>query len=479
MASETLRTQPNRRAHALRTMVAYLRQGALKQFFIYLSITALGTLGAFAAVALAGSKRGAVLAAGCIFGPALIYAATVAPLAFPFLLYIFVVPFDNLTIVSSYGTLTKILGAASAAALLFYVIRTRRVNAPPKHMAAWFLLYMWMFATTFWAIDPGRSFSLLPTAMMLLGLYFIVSLVPLTYVDLRRIVLTIVAGFTLAAAYGFYLFHSGKAIAENGRLLLTQDTSQIDPNHFAAALLLPIALAMVCALRERRIVVKFVWLASLLVLLAGLSVSQSRGATLGLVVIVLFMFFRTPYRRQLLLVLGAMGVGAGMTFGHIATRFQNALSSGGAGRLDIWRVGFQAFKEHWLFGAGYYNFANAYDASYLTVFQKYVAHFHRAPHDLLVQTSVELGVIGVVLLLVAWFGQLGLLKHIGPDDPRFGLRVGAEAALLGLFVAAMFLDLLTMKYTWLTFMLVLLIRNATAGKGSNVADVSAVLPSMR
>ncbi|MGZ3541035.1 MAG: hypothetical protein ACXVAF_07570, partial [Vulcanimicrobiaceae bacterium] len=48
----------------------------------------------------------------------------------------------------------------------------------------------------------------------------------------------------------------------------------------------------------------------------------------------------------------------------------------------------------------------------------------------------------------------------GSEDARYPMRVALEAALIGLFVAAMFVDMMIWKYLWLAFILVAMTRNA-------------------
>lgn len=445
-----------------------------------LLVVCLGALGAYAAVALAGTKTGAVLAAACIFGPALLYAAIISPLAFPFIPYIAVVPFDNLLAMSAFGSLTRLLAMACAAAMLFYLLRTRRAVSAPRLMIVWIVYYLWMFASTLWAIDSQASFDLLPTALQLFGLYFIASLMPVKEKELKHIVIAIILSFVGAAAYGAYLFHSGSAVGAGGRLWLSNsDNAMIDPNHFATALLLPAALTIVGALVSTRWSSKLLYIAGLLILLAGFGVSGSRGAMMGLLGVVVFLFFRLPYRRQFAFVFGALAVALIPFLPQLFAHFQEGFASGGEGRTGIWKVGLHAFGQYWLTGAGFNNFPQAYDQSFISVAERYYTHWHRAPHDLLLGTSVELGVIGLGLLLAAWFGHFSVLKHIGRDHRLFGLRCAAEAALVGLFVAALFLDVMAMKYAWLVFIFAMLVRNASLERTAHGSSVSSVLPSVR
>lgn len=129
--------------------------------------------------------------------------------------------------------------------------------------------------------------------------------------------------------------------------------------------------------------------------------------------------------------------------------------------MDIWKVGWEALKTNSLLGTGYGNFTVAYDRAFLkTSIVDPNLHWHSGSHNLLVGTSVELGLIGVVLLLAAWAGQFAMLRDIDPAQPEYPLRVALEATVLGLFIAAQFLDIMTFKYVWIAFMMIALVRNA-------------------
>ena len=53
-----------------------------------------------------------------------------------------------------------------------------------------------------------------------------------------------------------------------------------------------------------------------------------------------------------------------------------------------------------------------------------------------------------------------MMRDVPADDPDYALRLALEGALIGLFVAALFLDVMITKYVWLAFMLAALLRNA-------------------
>jgi O-antigen ligase len=321
-----------------------------------------------------------------------------------------------------------------------------------------------MSATLFWTMDLPMSSSMLATALQLFALYIVVSMFPIDLAQLRFARRMVIAGGVLAASYGIYLFHSGAGV-RGDRLWISVDSGTLDPNHFAAALLLPIAFALSAFLWAPSRRVKIVALAGTFIMFMALTLSGSRGAMLGLIAIAIYLLIRDTHRVRLAIVMGCVGAVVIATSGaSLISRFQIALSSGGAGRTDIWRIGAAAFKDHWLLGAGYGDFQFAYDSAFLRVFEPAYTNWHRAPHNTLLGAAVELGLIGAILLLCAWIGQFRMLAAIPSADERFPARIALEGALIGLFVSGMFADLMIEKYVWLAFMMVALTYNATTSQ---------------
>lgn len=425
-------------------------------------IAACGVIAAFASVQLSGTKTAAVLSVLMTIGPALLYASLTAPLSFPFAVYVFLSPFDSVLDLPEFGTITRLLGAASAAALLFYMLRTKRAIEPPRATALWILLILWMIASMFWAVDVGSAQALLPTILQLFGLYVIVAMMPLTLTGLRRVTAAVAIGGVASAIYGIYMDVTGAGIFKH-RLFIHTDTSALNPDHFAASLLLPVAICLITAFWARSLLVRALSVTGLALLLICIEMTGSRGAYLGVAAAILYLLWRDPHRVALLAGSAVLATGAILVTGpaYFFTRWSSAASSGGAGRVSIWHTGLTAFKENWLFGAGYGNFPFAYDRAFMQTFQPFYANWHRASHNILLGTAVELGIIGLVLLVAAWVGQFRLLENIPPADTRYPLRLALEATLIGLFVCGLFADIMIWKYVWVAFMLVVMTRNTT------------------
>ena len=426
-------------------------------------IAVMGVLAAYSGAALGHTKTGMALALLLTLGPPLLYAAIVRPILFPFALYALLTPFDTLLVFAQFGTLSKMLGFASAAAILFYMLRTRRFSEPPRAVALWILFYLWATASAWWAIDVQSALDLLQTSWALVALYLVTTMFRIDLSRLHLAAFAVMAGGLGAAAYGLYFFHGAglQAVARGSRLWIENDVSQINPDHFANALLLPISLAAVGTLWSRTLAARLFCGASLLAMLAALTLSGSRGAVLGLLAVIVYLLIRDRHRVQLA-AFSAIAIAGVLitTGGTMLQRFSQSLTTGGAGRVSIWQAGWLAFKDNWLWGAGYGNFPFAYDRAYIHVFQALNAEWHRAPHNILLGSGVELGIIGLALLIAAWTGTYQLVSSITPADPRYPIKLAVQAGIIGLFVSGMFADIMITKYVWLAFILAALTSNA-------------------
>jgi O-Antigen ligase len=372
------------------------------------------------------------------------------------------VPFDELLTTGVGASLTKLLAIVVGVALLLSMISTRRATPPSRSIAVWALLTAYIGATTFWAVDPARameSFGPFFQYFLLLGA---MSVYPISRRDMKLVLGSTIAGALVAAAYGGYLFHSNLSTDTTRLLISTGNDIIIDPNEFACGLLVPIALVLIAFLRSRLGFAKVAWLVALAVLIGGFVVSGSRGATIGIAALGVYMFFRSPYRRQLIVIfcvavlaIVASPVGQRFSSGDVATA---------DGRTDIWKVGISSLHQYWLAGAGIGNFNLAYSQYFLSTHHQPLPWI-RAAHSIFVQSAVEYGLLGFVLAMAVWFVAVRELHHVRGDAEINDTCIALSAGIFGLFIAGLSLDLFDYKYTWLAFMLIALMRSmlVTAG----------------
>jgi O-antigen ligase len=389
--------------------------------------------------------------------PVLAWVALARPYLMPYGLYAALIPFDNLLSVGTTGTLTKLLGMVSGIVLILYALRQKRFNPLPVTVLMWGIYATWAAITILWALDPSSAIQGASTLAELVLLYAAISIAPLTRGDLRTVVLAGVLGALAAGGYGAWLFHHqenleiAKAQEQLARLAIQVGNRSIDANHYADSLLFPLVGLIVWTLAAGAWWKKLGLVAGAGVIVTGIYYSASRESLLALLIALLYLLcVARRYRKQLLVVIGAMVLFAS-TVPDVWLRFGSSLETGGSGRTSIWHTATEAIHSYWLLGAGFDNFANAYDSVYLRGYQPYAAGWHRAAHDLLFQTIVELGIAGLILLGIALYQQFMLVSDIGPNDDLYDYRLMTQAGMIALLVAALFIDMVSYKYLWFLF----------------------------
>jgi O-antigen ligase len=388
------------------------------------------------------------------------YAALRWPLIFPFCAYVFVMPFDTLTTLGRFGSMTKAVGLVCAAALVLRLVRSRTMVPPPKALGAWLLLLLWMFLSAAWAMESSDSAVALAQYVALLALYAIVAVMPVTAFEFDSVLGSTLVASVLAAAYGAWLFRSGQdVVASASRVIIRHGDNYIDPNNFAAALILPLAIALCWLFTARSRLLRVAMLPAIGVLVLGFATSGSRGGMLAALAMVLWLVVRARYRLWLAGVAACTVAGALLSNPGLVQRFAQTQSTDAAGRTDVWRVGLLALRDHWVVGAGVGNFPDAFDTEYLNVFARYVLGWHWAAHNTFLEIAVELGFVGLVLLVAALWVQVRTLRVVPQGHPLYDTRLALEAAFVGLLVAACSGTLLNQKYLWLCFTAIVLLRS--------------------
>jgi O-antigen ligase len=186
-------------------------------------------------------------------------------------------------------------------------------------------------------------------------------------------------------------------------------------------------------------------------MLGAVYVSASRGAILAIAAAVGYLIVRSRYRFVLLAGALVPAILIFATQSALIERFSDAGRTGGAGRMGIWSVGMAAFQHHWVTGSGIGNYRALYDTFFIQVYQRYSGGWGRPAHNLIIQVAVEMGVVGLILVLTFWASNLFALRHIRPNSEWYDYRLALEAATIGIFVAALSIDLLWFKLTWLVF----------------------------
>jgi exopolysaccharide production protein ExoQ len=359
----------------------------------------------------------------------------------PLFAFVGLIPVEEALTVGGVGTFSR--GAAAVFALLYALPRIGRLTIRAMPLAGWAYVE-WAVLSTIWSISASAALGELSTLVQLFVIAVLIADVVIKDPSLVRPLLwtySVSAAFT--AALGILSFLAGNRVAgERVAALPGQNAAAF------AALLLPAF--VFCAfelLRGRRPALS---LPLTLVSLGGIILSGTRGAWLSiLAVLAFFVFPALELRRKvaaavlLPVVFGAVLLLPG-TGSLIVERAATAGDTGGAGRTDIWSVGLVIFEHSPVIGVGYANFSTAYTPQ--LVLEAGVGFDHgvyRPAHNIVISTSAELGIVGLVLLGL-FLVPLVLRRGWGPEAQVI------RAILAAFMVDGLFVDLFgNRKQVWL------------------------------
>jgi exopolysaccharide production protein ExoQ len=451
------------------------------RFTFWIALGAIPLLAAASLLFLVGGSSPFSSALIALFlAPIALYAALQYPLIFPLTVYVLLIPFDSLLGTGS-GTLTKLLGMISGAFLFIAVLRRRNVtiSAPIVVLVA---LTIWMVASGLWAIDQSAAFAILPTYVGLFLLYAVLAMTPISIQQFRWMLALTAVGGLCAAAYGIRMFYQNPAFAHESanmmRLIVQSGDSQIDPNHFADALLFPIAIVTMWALRSRNPIVKLACVGGVIVLVTAILLAGSREGLIGVLLIMAYYVWRSRYRLQVILAGLLIGSGVATSPTSVWLRFTEAAQTGGSGRTSIWGVGFEAAKHRLLQGYGIGSFTHAFDMFYLAVPAIDPYGWESPAHNLILHYLVELGIVGLGLIALFFIAQFRSLPKVDRTSDFYDYRVVMEASLLAILTVSMTIDLFTYKYAWWVFTMVALLSKAVATSQASAPMRNASSPMM-
>ena len=370
--------------------------------------------------------------------------------------YAFLLPYDSISSVGPAGqTLTFIAGAAVLAVLLGTTLVKKDLQRPPRQALWWTLFVVWAGTTSLWALDWEVASSRIVTAVSLLVLFLVVLSANLSRKELKTVSMFAVAGAAIASIYTIrQFFGGGLNYHDEIRGSLMAGSKATDPNAFAASLLLPLSLATTGFLAPGRWLTRLAWLAVTATIGLGILVTGSRGAMVAVAVMIVFYIYTRQVSRLMTIPLVASFVALLFLMpAAFFTRMASTADSGGAGRTVVWQGGLVAFERYPLIGAGLNNFPLAYRENVGSA-PLYHGSYVSGAHNTYLEIAVELGLVGLILLVTAAVAQLRaasrMRKNVSKKTGSF--LVAYEAGCYGILMAALFLGVIWEKWFWLGWM---------------------------
>jgi O-antigen ligase len=398
--------------------------------------------------------------------PICAFLAFRSPMIFPFALYVALVPFDSLLQVSGSGsTLGRVVGLATAGTMILHMLLLKRAFVPHRAWVFWGAAILFMSASLLWTSDSSNGVVITLAVVQLFGFMTVLAMYPATKTEFTVALGLTVACGVLAAGYGIEQYFTGNVSGDQGaRLSLTAGGYEMDFNYFAASFILPMALATCFTFYAKHAIARLASGLATAVMMAGLLVTGSRGAFIAACAIFLYFGFRSKFKLQ---VFGLLAVLASVTllFPSVYFRFANDPSGqqgSASGRTFIWQTGLYSVREHLFFGTGVGSYSETYDRNLLNVYQASFQGWSRPSHSILVGGLTELGVVGLVFVLAAWYVSFRQLKIIPKTSEWFGLRLAFEGAIVALFAMSLSIDPTYIKYVWLAHSMALMLLNQAA-----------------
>jgi O-antigen ligase len=407
---------------------------------------------------------GSAVIAGTMVGQGnWLYVAVLAAAVFAMLwpievalgLYAFLLPFDSVSVLqqgSSGTTLNWVVGALAAMALLGTGIVKRRLNFPHGAAVLWSSLLLWSMLTAVWALEPEQARHQLPTNIALVLLYVLAVSWRVTKKQFDVLTSLAIAGGCVASLLVLYLFVTGVTYRNIHRASLLVAGQETNPDYIALLLLLPLSLSIAGFIAASGRFLKIASFSITAVIGGAIFLSMSRTALVSVAVMLVLFSIRLGLNRRILGIASALLVVLAAMPANFFSRIQQAASTGGDGRLDIWRAGLVALKQYWLTGSGLNNFWVAYRdyAGNASVFRGY----SRGSHNTYLNVAVELGIIGFLLMSAALVSQLRSVRRLRAMLGELPIRVVAlEAACWATLAFGFFGDILWTKPFWLNFSL--------------------------
>lgn len=389
--------------------------------------------------------------------------------------YAVVVPFGSgITVFGrGFGSLSSIVGIVLAAGLLFQLATVRRASARiPATVPLWLALLALTGITIFWSLRPQATAAGFMSFASLVLLYAVIAVTRVDRAELTRFENALLLGGVASSCYGIaqLLFFGGLPVSEAGSVRFGNDL--LGPNNQAAALLLPLAIALgrlVTRERQRRLL----HLGVIGVLLTGIVMTGSRGGLVALVVALAVSIMASRQGRGLLIgysVAGTLFVAALVVSqpGGIGERTleksTETLHSASSGRSEIWSIALYSCETYCLTGAGWQMFPTVYaqSQSYVPDAQVLPSGATREAHNIWILVVIELGLAGFVLLLLA-LGTTVVSAFNLPDH----LRGPPLAAVAGTVVASFFLSNLEYKFWWIALIYAVVCHNCSSDNYSD------------
>jgi probable O-glycosylation ligase (exosortase A-associated) len=349
------------------------------------------------------------------------------------------------------------LNSVVPLALLITTFFTKELRPANEFMAdplsKWLLAFFGaIFFSVAYATVTLYAFTVMTTVLGYLILWLVLVRIVTTTERVRGVF------GTLIVAHLFLIVMNPAAILNpEQRNYIVGGTFLGDGNDFALSLciLLPMAVELAAAAKSN--MKRILWLLALLTLVLAIIGSSSRGGTLGMAAVAVYLWLRSPRKG---LAFAAMLVGIVVLLIYAPEKYFTRMNKivnyeedGSAmGRIEAWHSGLLMYADNPVLGVGAGNFPNSYGSKYRPPGSA-GGRWHNA-HSMYFQVLGELATVGITILLMVLLSNIRTntrlrraleIRHRGqappPRDNELGRMLYLQnASMLGFIVAGAFLS---------------------------------------
>jgi O-antigen ligase len=257
---------------------------------------------------------------------------------------------------------------------------------------------------------------------------------------------------------------------------LSVGETRANANGVAMNLLLPLAIGLGLFSWSRRLGTMIAAAAGVAAIAAGIFLTMSRGSLLAVVVMLCVWLYRYRARPRSLIVVGLLllllPAMPDMFFERAQSVFDGSDPTG-AKRTIVWQIGVRALQQFGVVGAGLGNFPDAYIQTSYPGFGRYIAG-----HNTYLSTWVELGAVGLVLLLIVLFGHFRLSRPVKRGGSAGTMAGALEAACCASLAVIFFGDWLWDKTLWMQWILIAWVARTQMGRAPVPSQETAPAPEL-
>lgn len=376
-----------------------------------------------------------------------------------FVIMLLLIPLEQVFIINQSVTVIRVIGIAVFSGWLLRILLGDRKIRTGTSFWLLVLYLIWCVSSAAWAVDAGPSVSRLETIVQLVAFYFMGCNLINSREKLNLFSIFYLIGVLAAVTVSIFSAHAGDFTTR-------ASVSELqDPNWYARALGVGLLLSIYMIASSAGLTHKISYFLVGVASLAGILLSGSRGTWLSLVGTLAIAVILTKNLKLKLLVIilaltftmfsGAIIENLPPMVGNRITSLGEDMGDRGSGRMDIWMVGWEMVKDHYLIGVGLDNFPKAYN-NYLVEAPPETKDrgVNRDPHSTLLSIAAELGAVGFILFIAMLASSLAVAKRTSNDS----LRILGMSLLVYLFLGAFSLTEHSTKYFWFA----LIIPNAIA-----------------